>query len=84
MEIFESVSPEAILQIMNNFDKSVIGTGTTSFFGKITLLQTLLQEEALREYELIITIYGVSIKNYLLAIKKGLTKYFFPSNALAK
>ena len=47
---FESGSLEEILQLINKFDKAVIGTGTTSPVRKISFLRTLLQGEALRKY----------------------------------
>ena len=45
---FELVTPEEIIQLINNFDKTLIGTVTTSPVRNITTLQNLLRGEVLQ------------------------------------
>ena len=47
MGAFESVLIEEILQLLNNFYKSVVGTVTSSNIGKIAFLSNLLQVEVI-------------------------------------
>ena len=84
MGILKLGSPEAILELMINFDKAVVGTGTTSPAVNISFLKNLLGGKATHKYNLIITSHGGTTANCLLEISRGIYKYLFPSNALAK
>ena len=81
---FESGSPEEILQLLINFDKAMVGTRTSSNVRNIVFLRTLLQSEALLEYDLIVVTFQITTMTHLQDIRKGLLKYFFLRNSLAK
>ena len=76
--------PIKIPQLLTNFYKVMVGTGTSSTVGKIEFLRTLLQGKALREYNLIFATFGGTMATHLHEIRKGLLKYFLPRNALSK
>ena len=84
MDTFESGYPEAILRLLNNFNKAVPGTRTTSPIVNFTFLRNLLRFESLRKYKLIISTNWGTTANNLLDISNGITKYLFPSNVLTK
>ena len=48
---FEHGQPEEFLEIVNNFKRTIDGTGTTMAAGKINYLRTLLRGESLRELD---------------------------------
>ena len=51
MVTFENYQPEEFLALLNNFRIEINGTGTTSFYGRIKYIRTMLNVESLREFD---------------------------------
>ena len=51
MGTFKSGYPEIILELLNNFDKAVFKTGTTSTVENVAFTWNLLRRKALRKYK---------------------------------
>ena len=62
----------------------MVGTGTSSTIGNIAFLRTLLQGEALQEYDLIIVTFRGTAATHQQEIRKVILEYFFPINTIEK
>ena len=76
--------PKETPNLVTNFDKAAIGTVNSPTVRKIAFLGTLLGGKALKKYYLIVANFCSTTVKRLQEIGKGLLKYFFPRNVLAK
>ena len=83
-QTFENGKPEEFLQIMKELDTTTDGKGTTPATGKIKFLHTMLQGEALREFDVIASQVGSTTNGHLKLIKECLISYFACINELNK
>ena len=80
--MFDRGDPEEFLKILINYEKEMPGTITSMPVWEIACLQNMLCEKDISEYGIIVTDNGITVKYQLLKIRKELTKYLSPANAL--
>ena len=70
--------PGEFLYLLINFKIAIDGTGTTTPYGRINYLNTMLHGQEFREFDKLQFQYGGATNNHLKLIQEGFTKVFLP------
>ena len=84
MNTFDDGQPEEFLSLLRKFKIATDVTRTTTPYGQINYLRTMLRGKALQEFDERKSQYGGETNTHLKLIQDFLLEYFFPINALSK